>query len=171
MKNLLLLCFLAFLTQSCVTTSNFIPLKGKYQETPVRSKLSHSFDEVWEAAIDLLADTGQGVKMIDKSSGFIIGQVSSFFGTLTLEDVKGNLVNPNASIVVEKPRNSFVKDMFGYDSNAQWNIRIKPLTDSTTEVSVKVHSIDAKYVGSSISGESTGNFEKFIIDEINDRAD
>src|SRR5687768_11999606 len=100
MRLIILLIMMASMS-SCMR--GIISLKGKYQETPVKSKYEIPFNEVWENVIDFISDTGQEVQMIDKESGIIISDAHLASGKLlSHEDRDGNLVNKKALVAVTR---------------------------------------------------------------------
>ena len=165
-KLLLALLLFAASLQSC--TVKTIPLKGKYQEGSVKSKVDSPFEDAWESVIDLIAETGISVKLIDKSSGLIIADALSFQGMITTEDNKGKIVDPEASIVRERTNNEFDPRLGQKDAIATWNLRVKKDSDATSIISVNLHSIRIEKTEVPLLGKSTGNFEKWLIDGIVD---
>lgn len=161
-----LLIFAFVFLQSC--TTSVVALRGKYQEGPVKSKIERPFESVWESVIDLIAETGVSVKMIDKASGLIIADVASFSGLLSFEEPKGDLANSKAHIVIERLNSDFPNSANKYDATAIWNMRVKPIADNTTVVSVNLHSIRVDKSPLPLRGKSTGTFEKWLIDGIFD---
>ncbi|KQS33195.1 hypothetical protein ASG33_03670 [Dyadobacter sp. Leaf189] len=143
-------------------------MRGKYQQGSIKSKIEKPFEQVWESVIDLIAETGVSVKMIDRSSGLIIADVASFAGLLSYEDTKGNLTNPAAYIAVERISSEFPSSVARYQASAIWNMRVKAIGDNTTILSVNLHSIRIEKAVLPLNGQSTGNFEKMLIDEIVD---
>jgi hypothetical protein len=157
------ICALVIL-QSC--TTSVIPLRGKYQEGSVKSKIERPFESVWESVIDLIAETGISIKMIDKASGLIIADIASFYGLLSFEEPRGGLANPEAHIVIERLNSDFPNSASKYDATGIWNMRVKSLTDNLTIVSVNLHSIRVDKALLPLKGKSTGNFEKWLLDGI-----
>lgn len=168
--RLLALCLLF---QSCIR--QVVPLQGKYQETPVRSKFNTSFDVVWSGVIDFIADTGQEVEFIDKSSGILRSDANLSTGTeISHEDKKGVLVNPDAYIAVERYKDEFPRgNLPNHYSTAKWTIRVKEIDRDNTEIGVLMHVRSVRLGWLSTvglyRGKSTGNYEKTIIDDISTR--
>lgn len=167
-----LLIFSALLFNSCMTMKP-LPLKGNYLDKPYEVISDKTFEQVWTNIIDLFATKGLSIKLIDKSSGLIISEKTSFLNDYTFEDKTGNLENPNASVVIEKITYQ------GYNQSAkpdkitgEWNIRIKDNGNGKTVVNVNLTNIDATsfIAGSQYSparnltfnGKSTGKFEELI---------
>jgi hypothetical protein len=163
-KLLLTLLLLSATLQSCTVKS--IPLKGKYQEGSVKSKINSPFEDAWESVIDLIAETGISVKLIDKNSGLIIADAVSFRGLITTEDNKGKIIDPTAYVVRERTNNEFDYKAGYLDATAQWNLRVKKESDASSIISVNLHSLKIEKTEVGLVGKSTGNFEKWIIDEI-----
>jgi len=163
MKKLILLFFVSIAFQGCV---HVVPLKGKYQVGSVKAKIDKPFDQVWEKAIDLIAETGLSVRLVDKSSGLIIADAASFFGLITIEDRKGKIISPNAYIVSEHVNPEYEGDVKVYDATAVWNMRIKEISVGVSTVSVNLHTIKVNKLSTKLHGESTGTFEKSVLDKI-----
>lgn len=160
-----------FLLAGCAIKT--IPIKGKYLDKPYEVISDKSKEQVWDKIIDFFAQKGLSIRIIDKSSGLIISDKTAL--TWTFEDSKGNLINPDAWIVIEKSidpgPNKLIKPA---SVSGDWNIRIKELPDNKTSINVNLVNIKAKsgYQGKYAANEydikalSTGNFEKLITDQI-----
>jgi len=176
MKKILLISFIIFI-QSCIP--KVIPLKGKYQEGPVVSKIDRPLSKVWESIIDLIAETGMSIKMIDKSSGLILSEDADFYGTMSHEDNKGNLLDSKAYIASERMDSEFPqRDLIFYNSDVKWTARAKEIKEGVTTVSLVLHinrvtNILEKQTGrpSYRKAKSTGNFEKWFLDEVITRSE
>lgn len=94
----LLLIFGALFFASC--SPKIIPLKNTYDTKPFELTTNSDFETVWGKIIEMFAKNGIGVKIIDKSSGFIVAQNTT--APITTEDKNGKLVNPKAWAVSEK---------------------------------------------------------------------
>lgn len=133
--------FLSFLIvllfASC--SSKVIPIKGSYPQTPIIFKSENSFEKTWDKLVDVFAQKGLAIKIIDKSSGLIISTNSEM--PATPEDSKGNPKNPSAFIVVPSVKsNGQIKPISGSNQGAypakskitynpvygEWNVRVKP---------------------------------------------
>ena len=162
----------SLLLTSCMTLQP-LPLKGTYLDKPYEVVSDKKFEQVWTNIIDLFATKGLSIKLIDKSSGLIISEKTSFINDYSFEDKTGKLENPNASVVIEKITYS------GYNQSVkpekitgEWNIRIKDNGNGKTIVNVNLTNIDATtfIAGSQYSparnltfnGKSTGKFEELI---------
>lgn len=118
-----------------------IPLKGKYDDKPFVITTPSSFSTVWDKTIDLFAQRGIGIKLIDRSSGLIVAQNAS--APVTSEDSKGNLINKEAWVVTEKiydpgPR----KYYYSTTANIEWNIRIKELPGGSTSININLINVE-----------------------------
>jgi len=173
MKRICILLLIAFIS-SCRT---IVPLQGKYQELPVKSKFNYSTEKVWETVIDFISDTGQEVQVIDKSSGLVISALHVGSGpVLSNEDKKGAIVNPLALVATERYNDQYPQgDLPTFDLFAKWTIRIKELPNKEVEVSTLLHVKDIQQIVAKdvlhYRGKSTGNFEKSILDNLSDRLD
>ena len=179
MKLFLLICISSILTSCTVInpTLKSIPLKGNYIDKPYEVKINKPFDEVWSNIIDLFATKGLSIKLIDKSSGLIVSEKTSFIDNYTVENRSGDLEKEDAYIIVEK------KVYMEYNEislpkviTGEWNIRIKKVGNNKTSLNVNLTNINAT---TTISGtqynpprtirykaKSTGEFEEFITELI-----
>ena len=157
------------------------PIKGSYLTGPYQIKSTESQAEVWDNMIDLFAQKGLSIKIIDRSSGLITSEKSKLTWSRESQKKPGTLVTPNAFVVIERitfagSKNSYVNPSY---VTGEWNIRIKPNADSTTNINVNLVNIQAfayysdLYLASSktlnevkIDAKSTGNFEKLIADAV-----
>lgn len=156
--------------------SKVIPLKGKYLEPPYQIQTSKSFAQVWDNLIDIFAQKGLSIKIIDKSSGLITSDRSLL--STTIEKKDGSLENPEAYIVVPQ---IYMPGPMKYtpitnssDVVGEWNVRIKEVNGETL-INVNIVNVQYSYYDSSTkltkqanltNYKSTGVFEKFITDLI-----
>lgn len=183
MKKLLLLAFLPSLV-SCFS-AKIIPVQGSYPATPMTFSSEKSTDQVWDKLIDLFAQNGLSIKLIDKSSGLIISDNSAI--TATWEGKGGVLYHPDANIVVPKYLNSNLQMQVGITYpypdrkiikkadivHGEWNVRIKKAETGTL---INVNLVNVQYETPTLKGgtqlktlttyKSTGRFEKMIADFI-----
>jgi hypothetical protein len=153
-----------------------IPLKGTYPETPYQIKSSKSFQAVWDNLIDLFAQKGLSIKIIDKSSGLITSERSIL--TTTIEKIDGSLENPKAFIVVPQIYQPgpmrYVPIINDSKVTGEWNVRIKELEGLTI---INVNFVNLQYSINDIftstskqeiltNYKSTGVFERQISDLI-----
>lgn len=150
-----------------------VPLKGTYSDKPYEVISEKSFDQVWTNVIDLFATKGLSIKLIDKSSGLIVSEKTSFINDYTFEDKLGKLINPDASVVLETVTyEGFNQTLKPEKITGEWNVRIKDNGNNKTSVNVNLTNIDAKLIiaGSAYTaaqnitfeGKSTGQFEELI---------
>lgn len=180
------LVLLALIFTSC-SVKNY-PLKGSYPNTPIVFTSDHSFEQTWDKLIDVFAQKGLSIRLIDKSSGLIISTNSAM--PASAEDEKGNLIDPTAFIAVpsfrfgggkrqavtgqttlaysKKPKVVF-DDVYG-----EWNVRVKPAGNGST-INVNITNVnysnyDTKAKISSLhpltAYHTTGVFEKLLSDLI-----
>lgn len=154
-----------------------IALKGNYSKEPHTIFSVNSFENVWDKLIDLFAQVGIGIKLIDKSSGLIVAN-STTVG-VTYEDKNENLADPTAWIVSSKIYEPGAKKYF-YPKTAsvEWNVRIKKADGGGTNINVNITAINSQtsvtQVGPivavptvslmSTQSYSTGVFEKKLSD-------
>lgn len=167
MKYLALLPFV-FLV-SCWTIK-YTPLKGKYFGPPFTIITPTSKDQVWDKLIDLFAQKGLSIKIIDKSSGLIISEKTRM--SWTNEKKNGELLNKDAFIAV--PLKTYNGETMRYTGiTAEWNVRIKSQEDGKTVININVVNIMeegselTKYQPVSVPmARSTGVFENIIVEYI-----
>jgi len=167
-----LLFFTCIVLVSCTVSKP--TLKGKYQETPYQIETSKSFDETWSKLIDLFAQKGLSIKIIDKSSGLITSEKTSFLSSYTFENEQGQPEKPNAFVVVSK-LSAMGRVYPPQTLTGEWNVRIKPV-EGKTIINVNLVNIVAQYFQPQsqysaqktydLEAKSTGVFEKLITDQI-----
>jgi len=185
MKKLLLLALFPII-YSCAP--KIIPVKGNYATLPMTFNSDKPVAEVWDKLIDLFAQKGLSIKLIDKSSGLIVSDNSGI--TATWENKSGTLVHPDAYIVVPKRYNNNAQREVGVTTiyttksklknpdlvKGEWNVRIKS-SGSGTIINVNLVNVQyLYYTGVSYSKvptwsalpsyKTTGQFEKLIADYI-----
>jgi len=173
MKKLIAAVLFSLIGVSC--GFKVTPLKGNYPTTPIIYYSEKSFDKVWDNIIDLFAQKGLSIKIIDRSSGLIVSEKSHLSWSLEKKD--GKLFDSTYYVVLERiaPKGS----KFFYTPaqvTGEWNVRIKN-DGGRTAINVNLTNIKATY-GSSyysggrivepvdIAGRTTGVFEKFIYEAI-----
>lgn len=167
MKNIILpLCVIVLSLQGCVTIGT-VRIKGKYQEGPIRMEVAKSYDETWNKVIDFISDIGLNVKMVDKSSGLVISDPTSFFGQTSIEDKDGKMINPKAYIVTSRTNDPNVKNPIK-NTTASYNLRVKEITPGKSVVSVLLYNINVQGYSDVFihEGRSTGNFERWVLDNL-----
>lgn len=174
-----LVTFFSFLIIASACTVKTIPLKGKYLSPPYVIESSNNFQNVWDKIIDLFAQKGIGIKLIDKSSGLIVAQNSLV--TVTKEDKNGKPIDPEAWLVssqMYEPGSQ--KYYYPEKASAEWNIRIKDLGNGKTSINVNLVNIVALTTVTQVNPifmaststtyntnvVSTGMFEKLLADLI-----
>lgn len=169
MYKLLLFFFFSLMLSSCAPKVYI--LKGSYPAPPIIYNSEKNFETVWSNVIDLFAQKGVPIQLVDKASGLIVSGSASL--TWSFEDKTGNLIKKDAWValpkIIDKGNNKLIKPYAVYGS---WNIRIKA-DGGKTSINTNLYNISAVYnnvaaytkPAMAISdGRSTGNFEKFIYD-------
>jgi hypothetical protein len=143
MTKLTILLF-AIGLHSCAPVKSIAP-KGSYPPTPMEFKSEKIFDEVWDNLVDVFAQQGLAIKIIDRSSGLIISEKSKL--TATIEDKFGKPLDPTAYVVVPKFRNVnsnrdepisgtlsgvYAKKMIPLPVFGEWNVRVKKSGNGST---------------------------------------
>lgn len=174
MKKFFLLLAGACLMSSCGTT---LKLSGSYPESNQYTETSLPYDEVWSKIIDFFAVNGIPISTIDKTSGLIVASSMSFVNNYTREDKQGNMINPDAYVVIPTVRGGFgnilepnAKITGHWDMVGDWNVRIKNI-DNKTLINVNLLNVRCLYSTSGLYGSSskipirsTGKFEKMLLD-------
>lgn len=184
MKRWVPLVFL-FALFSC-SVKNY-PLKGEYPATPMVFNSENSFDKTWDKLVDVFAQKGLSIKIIDKSSGLIISTNSKMPATPeNIQTLKP--INSNAYIVVPSykmngrmypisgmnvlyPGTKNEKRIYN-DVLGEWNVRIKPngsgstINVNITNVTYYTYNYATKSTSLSLLNDyrSTGVFEKILAD-------
>jgi hypothetical protein len=175
MKTLLTCSFLILFYGCSIKT---LSLKGRYPETPIVYKTDNSFDKVWDRLVDLFAQQGLTIKIIDKSSGLMISSNSVM--PATVENKNGEMLDPTAYIVIPRIKNGNLvypvsgwkninkRNLGPHDVYGEWNVRIKPDGAGAT---INVNITNVSFIENSSSRptslydyKSTGVFEKTIFE-------
>lgn len=91
----LLFCILIASLLSCISSKlKIIPIKESYPNIPMVFQSDKSFEQVWDNLIDLFAQKGLSIIIIDKSSGLLISNRSKLASTYEMKN--GKLNNPGA---------------------------------------------------------------------------
>ncbi len=149
-------------------------LSGNYQDKPFEVNSPRPLDSVWSSVIDLFAQKGISIKIIDKGSGLIVTEKTSFLKNYSIEK-DGKPSKPDAWIVLNyityggmdlKPTQVF----------GEWNVRVKTNNSGGTLININLNNIDAlihydrtQYTAEKtiiFDGRSTGKFEGIIADFI-----
>jgi hypothetical protein len=174
MKTMFLLFLVSIVFMGCSAT--LIGVKSDYQNKPFEIYSDKSQDEVWNKILELFSTKGISIRLIDKSSGLIISDKTSFTGYSTVEDDNGIPKNPSAFVVCDKAHYT-INTYEPYLVTGEWNIRVASKNDKTL-ININLLNIQCKYRDMSVfiatgkeidilgSGKSTGVFEKTIADYI-----
>ena len=183
MKRLPLIVTLCLLFSSC--SIKYYPLKGQYPTTPIIGYSDKSFDKVWDNLVDLFAQYGLPIKLIDKNSGLIVSEKMEL--VVTYENKDGKLIEPNSMIVVPtiisangrripitgSTSGTYAKVMTSNQTFGEWNVRVKRTETGTsinvniTNVSYKMYSYPSGWGTYSLDPadyKSTGLFENRLSD-------
>ena len=160
------------LFQSCTPT--LIGLKGDYDSRKKVYYSDKSKDEVWSKIIELFSRNGNGIKIIDKSSGLIVSEPMDFVKSVTYEDENGKMYHPERFIVSTYQgfsRSEITPDVI----SGSWNVRLFEENGKTafetnlTNVKAERHILRTVYTPERLytfTAKSTGVFEKQIADYI-----
>lgn len=152
------------------------PLKGVYQDKTYNFVTSDSKEKVWNKLLDFFTTEGLVIKTIDKTSGLIVTDITSFLNSYTREAKDGSLIDSNAKVVYSKVRGQLTFALTNKPDviTGQWIVRVKEQAD-TTIVGIKLANIDGRIVLQDSSAnrivpeanyklivKSTGVFEKAV---------
>lgn len=179
MKQVIIAITSFFLLSSC--GPKLFPLVGKYPQPPIFLHSNKTYDEVWDNLIDVFAQKGFSIKVIDRSSGLIVSERKPL--AWTMEDKRGALRDPHAIVVLpEIMFTTYDKPFEPVAVYGEWNVRVKR-SGTGSDINVNLLNFYAdygsadsklftyataarrKYTGS-MDGVSTGLFEKSIADAI-----
>lgn len=158
-----------FFLVSC--SAKLYPLKGQYSSTPYQINTTSTKEQVWDRIIDLFAQKGLPIKIIDKSSGLIISEKSQL--ATTTEDKNGEILDKDAWVAVPGRYDGYKRKMvpatYG-PAIGEWNIRIKDNNAGGCIVNVNIVNLkqvipDIRNVSTErplLSGRSTGVFEQLV---------
>lgn len=183
--KLLLFASLVFFT-GCVSTK-VIPIKGTYPETPIIINSTKTFDQAWDKLIDIFAQKGLSIRIIDRSSGLIISDKSEL--STTYENETGKPVDETAFIVVSSviqygkkvpvtgtSSGAYAQTKVAYPARGDWNVRIKSNAGGGCSINVNITNItynaydltEKRYRDMNLAAyKSTGVFENLIASMIN----
>lgn len=152
-------------------------LKGTYQDKPCEFVTSYTKDQIWDKLIDLLIAKGLAIKTIDKNSGVITTDNTSFISSYTWESKTGSLMNADALVVCSKFRGPFTfgPSIHPETVTGQWAVRVKQEADKTVittnlvnaEGKIVIQNAGTQGQGTTtqtvnLTVKSTGKFEKTI---------
>jgi len=140
--KLLTFLFACLFLSSC-SVHKVIPISEDYFD-PKTIETPSSFDQTWDKLIDLFAQNGLSIKVIDRSSGLIVSERSLLPSTIEL-DVPGKLKNPTAYAVSPKVRYATRDKPLYYELTGEWNVRLKK-SDKGTVISINISNVEGKYV-------------------------
>lgn len=137
--------------------------KSAYQQGPVSVEVNKPFDDVWSSAIALVEKKEIIVRGTDKSSGLVIVDVPTFKGKITSETSAGELMNPEAFIVIDQTLNNYPGQEKKRDAKAICNLTFTKKSDGVTKITADLHTIEIQKSSVSLKGKSTGNYEKWLL--------
>lgn len=155
---------IAIIFSSCVTQQSF-PLLSKYQDTPFVVYSDKSKDEVWSKVIDIFAQKGLPISVIDKSSGLIGSNEYQFANSMTHETMSGFVKDTTAWIVVNRYTTDGTNTLYPNTVKGSFNVRIKE-EGSKTSININLVGLTAWYLQPSANMQipyevkSTGVFER-----------
>src|SRR5205085_11572006 len=139
MKLLTLLAACLFLF-SC-SVHKLIPVSEDHYD-PKTIETSSSFDQVWDKLIDVFAQNGMSIKVIDRSSGVIVSERGLLPSTIELDP--GKLKNPSSYAVLPKVRYATRAKPLYYELTGEWNLRLKK-SDKGTLIYINIGNVEGKY--------------------------
>lgn len=163
MKKISYLLIVVILS-SCMVQQSF-PLQSKYQETPYTIYSDKSKDEVWSKVIDVFAQKGLAISVIDKSSGLIGSNEYQFGNSMTHETMSGFLQDTTAWIVVNRYTTDGTNTLYPNTVKGSFNVRVKE-EGNKTSININLVGLSAWYLQPSANLQipyevkSTGVFER-----------
>lgn len=139
--------------------------KGSYLDKPYQIYSDKSKDEVWNKIIELFSTKGISIKLIDKNSGLILSERTSFLSDYSYENDDGSLRNPNALVVCDKVVWQGVLQ-YPEQVTGEWNIRVVESSGKTL-INVNLVNIQVSFFLAQVpegTGKSTGKYEKIVAD-------
>ena len=182
----ILLLFSVVILSSCYSVK-VTAIKGSYPNTPMIFNSDQTFEKTWDKLVDVFAQKGLSIHVIDKSSGIITCEASRL--TYTTEDKNGKVNNASAYIVVpyiilmqrkypivsaSYGTNITSKEMYSNSVYGSWNVRIKA-NGAGSIINVNISNINyskaltlknPNIINTLYDYKSTGVFEKELADLI-----
>jgi len=173
MKKLLLSALVALALSGCSANVRPNALRGQYPDKPYVVSTPKGYDEVWDRLLDVMAVQRFPIKLIDRENGILVTERSPLTFEYTFEDKKGVLLDPYAYLVLPTASGSAFSQYFPGTVTGVVTVRIKAIGNQTY-INANLSSIQIYDTGLNNEQErllwtnarSTGNFEKFIVDEI-----
>ncbi len=138
----LLTFLIACLFLSYCTPHKIIQVSEDYFD-PKTIETTSSFDQTWDKLIDLFAQNGLSIKLIDKSSGLMVSERALLPSTIELDP--GKLKNPKAYAVSPKVSSATRNKPLYYELTGEWNVRLKR-SDKGTLIYVNIGNVEGKSV-------------------------
>ena len=155
--------FFVFITLSSCMMQQSLPLNGKYQETPFVVYSDKSKDEVWSKVIDVFAQKGLSINVIDKSSGIVGTNDYSFANSITHEMANDMPFDTTAWVVINKYMIDGLHPIYPTTSRGTFNVRVKE-EGSKTSININLVGLSASFVSATTivpyQIKSTGVFER-----------
>ncbi len=155
MKKYILFATMTLLLSSCSS----IKLVGTYPTNNHFAETDLSVEQVWTRVIDYFAMSGISIKLIDKASGLIVSEETSFVDYYTREE-DGKPIDPNAYVVIPTVRGGFGNILEPraaitgeWKMLGSWNVRVKPNGDKTL-VNINMTNLSCYYLQPSMWGAS-----------------
>jgi hypothetical protein len=147
---------------SCMVQQS-LPLNGKYQDTPFVVYSDKSKDEVWSKVIDVFAQKGLAINVIDKSSGIIGSNEYSFLNSATFEKANDMPSDTTAWVVYNKYMIDGLHPIPPTTIKGTFNVRVKE-EGTKTFININLVGLSASFVSATTiipyEVKSTGVFER-----------
>jgi hypothetical protein len=162
-KTYSFLVIIAMIMNGC--NPELVPLKGKYENSPFEITSTKPGDSLWVNITQLFETKGLVLKHIDKKKGLLTTTKTSFIPVYTFEDPDGQLIKPEAWVVIKKTIVN-KKEWNPKSIYSRWNIQITESGNGTTTIKVDPIVICTYYPNMFTSAEgqeqSTGKLEELI---------
>jgi len=140
-------------------------LNGKYESKTLEILSDKPVDTIWLSITRLFTENNLAVKKVDRERGLIVSEATAFIPIYTFEDTTGNLIVPQAWVVLKKislKKKEWVpKRIFG-----EWRIRMSELGNNTRKIEIDPI-VNCSYYPNLLTsvetrGQSTGALERLI---------
>ena len=161
---------IAAMTTGYSCNPTMVPLKGKYSESPVVLTSTKSIDSIWSNLTEIFTKNGLPIKNIEKKKGILLTNKTPINSVYTFEDKDGQLMNPQAWVVLTKAFNK-KKEWKPKDIYGQWNIQITETEKGTRAIKIDPIVICTYFPNTftemETRGQSTGKLEELLDRSLN----
>ena len=169
MKKALMTVIVLALLSSCTVHK----LIGSYDKV-ITQNVDSEFDKVWGKVIDVFAQKGIPINVIDKSSGLIVSNKFPIPLSMVTKEKGGVPSDKNAFLVIPSTISRVLLHSYLVDeASGSFNVRVKKNESGKVVININLVNVESKFVPNDrrrspidILAKSTGVFEKKMIDLI-----